>query len=78
MRDGSVLARLGDRSDYALADGEPDVRGWHVFTREGTRAGEIENVIVSVADANVCYLEVRLDEDVLRLRNSRRVLIPYA
>jgi hypothetical protein len=70
------MARLCERPDYELADGESDVRGWHVFTREGVRAGEVENVMVSLSSLKACYVEVRLDKDVLRLRESRCVLVP--
>lgn len=72
----SRIARLNDLDDYKVVDGEPDPRGWHVLTREGTRAGEVSDLIVDVAARKVRYLDVELDKDTLRLRESRHVLIP--
>jgi photosynthetic reaction center H subunit len=70
------VARLGDLPGYEVADGEPDVRSWHVLTREGMRAGEVEDLVVDPQAMQVAYVEVRLDKDALRLREFRHVLVP--
>jgi hypothetical protein len=70
------VASLGELDDYKVADDEPDPRGWHVLTRESTRAGEVADLIVDLAALKVCYLEVELDKDALRLRANRHVLVP--
>jgi hypothetical protein len=76
--EGANVARLGELRDYQVADGEADVRGWHVLTRDGRRAGEVHDLVVDPYAMKACYLEVELDKDALRLRKSRRVLVPAA
>jgi hypothetical protein len=70
------VARLGKLDDYKVADEEPDVRRWHVLTSDGVRAGDVADLIVDLQAMKVCYLEVHLDKDALRLRGPRHVLVP--
>jgi len=70
------VARLADLDGCVVAGGEPDPRGWHVLTRESARPGEVADLLVDLQAMTVCYLEVELDKDALRLREARRVLVP--
>ncbi len=70
------MARLGGLDEYKVAEGEPDVRGWHVLTSDGARAGDVADLIVDLQAMKVGYLEVHLDEDALRLQGSRHVVVP--
>ena len=70
------IARLSDLDDYKVADGEPDVRGWTVKTREGREVGKVEDLVVDLGELRVAYFEVELDRAALRLGHSRRVLVP--
>lgn len=72
------VARLGELEDYEVADGEPDVRGWPVVTRDGARAGKVDELIVNVGQLEVAYLDVELDKAALRLRDTRHILVPIA
>jgi hypothetical protein len=74
--DVARVARLGDLDDCRVPDDELDPRGWHVLTRESARPGEVADLIVDLDAMTVCYLEVELDADALRLRGARRVLVP--
>ena len=70
------LARLGDLDQYTVAEAEPDVRGWQVLTREAAAAGTVADLVVDLLAMRVCYLDVQLDKDALRLRRARHVLVP--
>lgn len=70
--------RLYDLSDYTVAHGEPDVRGWHVQTANGERAGRVDSLIVDTEVMLVRYLDVELDRKTYRLKDERHVLLPLA
>lgn len=38
------LQKLGG-SDYEIADGEPDIRGWEVRDESGKKLGEVDDLI---------------------------------
>lgn len=65
------LVRLGELSDYKVADGDPDPRGWDVVTREGQRVGRVDDLIVDREAERAQYLDVQLEQDA-----DRHVLIP--
>lgn len=46
---------------FEVAEGDPDVRGWEVVSRDGRRIGEVEQLLVDPENASARYLEVRLD-----------------
>lgn len=72
------LARLHDLDDYKVADGDPDVRGWHVKTADGKRAGKVDSLIVDTDAMQVRFLDVELDRKTLNLNDERHVLVPIA
>lgn len=72
------LARLHDLSDYKVASGDPDVRGWHVKTADGQRAGRVDSLIVDIDAMEVRFLDVELDRKTLNLKDERHVLVPLA
>ena len=67
------LARLRDLSDYKVADGDPDPRGWNVVTRDGIHIGRVDDLIVDPESERACYLDVRLDQPAA---TERHVLVP--
>lgn len=70
--------RLYDLSDYRVARGDPDVRGWHVKTAGGERSGKVDSLIVDTEVMQVRYLDVELDRKTYRLKDERHVLVPLA
>lgn len=54
------LVSLDDLDGYALADGEPDIRGWDVRTVGGRELGEVEDLLVDPERGEVVMLEVEL------------------
>jgi len=63
-------------SDYEIADGEPDIRGWDVKDASGRHIGEVDELIFDVESRKVRYMVVDLDDDELDLDDDRDVLIP--
>ena len=55
------LRRLSDLDDYEVADGYPDIRGWQVRTPDGKVLGKVDDLVVSVSEMRVRYLDVDVD-----------------
>jgi len=68
------LQELGG-SDYEIADGEPDIRGWDVKDANGQRIGEVDELIFDVQSRKVRYMVIDLDNNDLDL-DDRDVLVP--
>jgi sporulation protein YlmC with PRC-barrel domain len=64
-----------DRSDFAIVEGEPDIRGWDVKNSSGKKIGEVEELILDAQKKKVRYMVVDMDDNELDL-DDRRVLIP--
>lgn len=60
--DDERLAYLNDLSDYEVAEGEPDVRGWTVQTPSGDSLGTVSDLLVDTEQMKARYLEVQLDQ----------------
>jgi len=74
---GTNLRRMSDiKSDYEVADDHEDVMDWDVVGRDGTKIGEVEDMIVDMQAMKVRYLEVELDDDLPGVQDDQRVLIP--
>jgi photosynthetic reaction center H subunit len=54
---------LNDLSGYKVADGYPDVDGWDVIASDGTKIGEVDDLLVDTVAMRVRYLDVDLDDD---------------
>lgn len=68
---------LDELRDYAVARGEPDVRGWDVIAGDGTRIGEVDELLVDTAARKVRFLDVTVDEELVQDSEiTQRVLIP--
>jgi sporulation protein YlmC with PRC-barrel domain len=59
------LYYLNDLSDYKVADGYPDVRGWEVVDAEGRRVGNVDGLLVNKNRERVIYLDVEVNKDVI-------------
>ena len=55
------LRRLNELDDFDVADGYPDIRGWDVKTPTGQKLGKVKDLIVSVAEMRVRYVDVEVD-----------------
>lgn len=68
------LGRLDQLSDYKVADGDIDPRGWKVIARDGSELGEVDHLIADTGNMRVRYLAVKIDRNIDK--NRRTVLIP--
>jgi stress response protein YsnF len=69
------VAPLSDLDDFDVADHEPDVRGWDVIAADGTKIGEVEDLIVDTSAMKVRYLDIEVEKD-FRAKDDRHILIP--
>ncbi len=63
-------------SDYEIADGEPDIRGWDVKDSNGITIGEIEELIFDTQLRKVRYMVVDLVTNKDLGINKNTVLVP--
>jgi hypothetical protein len=68
------LQTLAD-SNYPLAEGEQDIRGWEVKNGNGDYIGEVKEILFDVAHGKMRYLIVDLNNNELGLE-EHLVLIP--
>ena len=78
MRDDTTgrIVRLDELDDYKVADGDSDVRGWDVVASDGTKIGEVENLLVDTGAMKVRYLTVERDTGWFDTNDRPDVLVP--
>ena len=59
------LQYLRDLSDYKMAKGDPDVRGWNVHDAEGDRIGEITGLLIDPVRERVVYIDVDVRDELI-------------
>ena len=57
------LNAMRELRDYKLVDGEPDIRGWNVYTATGRELGEVEDLLVDTDLGEVVMLDIDLKRD---------------
>src|SRR5215210_1937057 len=57
------LIRLKELDDYKVAEGEPDIRGWSVYTATGRELGDVEDLLVDTELGEVVMVDVDLKRD---------------
>lgn len=62
------------KSNFEIADHQPDILGWEVLSADGEELGEVEDLIFDREARKVRYLVVSLEID--ELEDSRLILIP--
>jgi photosynthetic reaction center H subunit len=72
----SQLARVGELSDYEVADHHPDIRGWDVVASDDRKIGDVKELIADTTAMKVRYLDIELDSDHRRSDEESRVLVP--
>jgi uncharacterized protein (TIGR02271 family) len=71
----SNLQRLSD-SDFAIAENEPDVRGWDVVLADGRTIGEVDDLLVDTSAMKVRCVDVELDATALGITDDEHALVP--
>jgi hypothetical protein len=62
-RDAVALSPMKDLKGYRVASGEPDVRGWHVFTATGREIGEVDDMLIDTSTNEVVMIDIDLKRD---------------
>jgi hypothetical protein len=71
------LTHLNDIDDeYQVARGEPDFRGWDVYTRDGHRWGTVADLLVNTDLMKACYVDVDIDQPSTATQPDRHTLVP--
>ena len=63
-------------SNYEIADGEPDIKGWDVETEQREKVGKVDDMLFDTGSRMVKYLIVEVDNSMDL--NNKKVLIPIA
>jgi len=63
-------------SDFEVADGQPDIRGWNVKDTNDQTIGEVDDLIFDDRTLRVRYMVVDLDHGYFNLKKDRYVLVP--
>lgn len=69
-RDARRLVAMKDLDKYKIMDGEPDIRGWNVFTSTGRELGDVNDLLIDTELGEVVMLDIDLK------RNDRHTLAP--
>jgi|SRR5690606_8826696 len=72
--DYNRLEELGG-SDFEIAEGQPNIKGWKVKNAAGVTCGEVDELIFNPASRKVRYMVLDLDNNEFNL-NSKKVLVP--
>lgn len=59
------LHRLEELSDYKIASGYPDVRGWEVRDLNNRVIGKVSGLLANVEKEKIVYLDVEVDETII-------------
>jgi sporulation protein YlmC with PRC-barrel domain len=62
-RDARRLTAMKDLGSYKIVDGEPDIRGWSVYTATGRELGDVEDLLVDTEQGEVVMIDVDLKRD---------------
>lgn len=60
------LYYLHELSDYKIASGYPDVRGWEVKDADNRTIGKVDNLLVNKNTERVVYLDIEVEESLLK------------
>ncbi len=69
-RNARQLVPLSDLGKFQIAEGEPDVRGWTVYTSTGREIGRVHELLVDTEARQVVMLDIDLRRD------DRHTLVP--
>lgn len=64
------LYYLHELSDYKVSDSDKDVRGWPLKDNAGENIGTVDNLLISKSDERVVYLDVEVDEDIIKANHQ--------
>lgn len=58
-------------------EGKPDVHGWEVVSADGSRVGQVTDLVVDTRAMKVRYLDITLDDELAReIAHEPHILVP--
>jgi hypothetical protein len=70
------LVNFRDLDDFKVAEGDSDVRGWHVYTTDNMEIGKVDDMVVDTNAMKVRYLIVDLYDDYAADTIDHYLLLP--
>lgn len=64
------LYYLHELSNYKIADGYPDVRGWDVKDFDNRVIGKVDNLLVNKDSLRVVYLDIEVDKSIIDAKHD--------
>jgi photosynthetic reaction center H subunit len=71
-----TLVHSRDLDDFTLPSDAPDPRGWDVRSADGTKLGEVEDLLFDTGERRVRYVEVAFDREVAKETGRDYALVP--
>ena len=71
-----ALVHTKDLDDFDLPDDVPDPRGWDARSVDGTKIGEVDDLLFDTAERRIRYIEVALDRKIAKDVGRDYALIP--
>lgn len=68
--DKKNLNYLSELSDYKVASGYPDIRGWDVKDNDNRVIGKVDNLIVNKDMDRVLYIDVEVDPSIIEANHD--------
>ena len=68
--DKKNLYYLSDLSDYKIASGYPDIRGWDVKDNDNRVIGKVDNLLVNKNMDRVLYIDVEVDSSIIEANHD--------
>lgn len=68
--DKKNLYHLSELSDYKIASGYPDIRGWDVKDRDNRVIGKVDNLLVNKNMDRVLYIDVEVDSTIIEANHD--------
>jgi hypothetical protein len=64
------LYYLHELSNYKVADGYPDIRGWDVKDFDNRVIGKVDNLLVNKDSQRVVYLDIEVDKSIIDAKHD--------
>ncbi len=68
--DKKSLHYLSDLSDYKVASGYPDIRGWDVKDKDNRVIGKVDNLLVNKNMDRVLYIDAEVDSSIIEANHD--------
>ncbi|MDQ3190842.1 MAG: PRC-barrel domain-containing protein [Bacteroidota bacterium] len=75
-QDVKRLHKLKTLDDFEIADQDPDITGWEVFSSDDVKFGKIEDLIIDKEQMKAEYADMVVDKHYITGKTENHLLIP--